>query len=441
MTDFAAAAPPRHAPLQGAYRRYALCVLLAIYSLNFLDRQIVTILAEPIRNDLGLLDWQLGMMTGFAFALLYTVMGIPIARYAERANRPYIIAGATAVWSLFTIACGYAQNFTQLLLARVGVGVGEAGCTPPSHSLISDYVPPEKRASAIAFYHLGTPLGSLLGLVLGGVVAGIWGWRTAFLLAGAPGLLIALVALFTLREPRRLAPPVTVAGPTFGDALKELRGKRTFWLLAFAAAIVAFNGYGSAAFSGSFYLRNHAAELAQLSASMGLNPIAFLGIALGVLGGIAGMLGTWLGGVLADHYGTRDKRSIMTVPALAGLIAIPVYIVGLLVPSAVGAIVILTIPTLLASLWYGPVYGTVQGLVRPQTRATASAVLLFIVNLIGLGLGPLGVGVLSDVLANGFGLGPGDGLRWSLILFSLMGLVASALFWLARRTIREEMAS
>ncbi|MBL9009588.1 MAG: MFS transporter [Alphaproteobacteria bacterium] len=431
-------AGPAPAPLAPAYRRYALGVLLAIYTLNFLDRQIVTILAEPIRNDLGLKDWQLGMMTGFAFALLYTVMGIPIARYAERANRPFIIATATAVWSLFTVFCGMATNFVQLILARVGVGIGEAGCTPPAHSLISDYVPKEKRASAMAFYHLGTPLGSLLGLVMGGLAADLWGWRTAFLIAGVPGIVMAVVAFTTLKEPRRDLPRVTASGPSLADALRELAAKRTFWCLAVAAALIAFNGYGSAAFIGSFFFRNHAGELTELAASIGLQPIGFLGLVLGLSGGIAGMFGTWFGGWIADWLGREDLRAHMVVPAVAGLAAIPIYVAGLLLDSAVAAIVVLTIPTILASLWYGPVYSSVQGLVRPQTRATASAILLFIINLIGLGLGPLGIGMLSDVLAGPYGMGAGEGIRWSLIIFSLLGLFAAALFWIARRTIREE---
>lgn len=444
MSD--AAATPGIQPLTPGYRRYALTILLIIYTLNFLDRQIVTILAEPIRNDLGLSDTQLGALTGFAFALLYTVMGIPIARLAERGNRPMIISAAVAAWSGFTVLCGLATNYWQLLFARVGVGVGEAGCTPPAHSLITDYTPKDKRSSAIAFYHLGTPIGSLLGMVLGGVIADEWGWRTAFLVAGAPGAVIALVALFTLAEPRRKLNADQIAAASagrasLGAALRELSTKKTFWLLAFAASIVAFNGYGSAAFVGSFFLRNHGAELTEIAAGFGMQPLSFLAITAGVSGGLAGVLGTWAGGAMADHLGRRDVRWHMSLPAIAGLLAAPVYVAALLWPSYWGALALFAIPTMLASIWYGPVYGTVQGLVHPRTRATAAAILLFVINLIGLGLGPTLIGVLSDALASSYGLTPGEGLRWSLVTFGVLGSSACLLFWLARFTIRDDLVS
>ncbi|MBL9009589.1 MAG: MFS transporter [Alphaproteobacteria bacterium] len=445
MSETAAAGPAAPAPMSAAYRRYALSVLLVIYTLNFLDRQIMSVLAEPIKNDLGLTDTQLGLMTGLAFAVFYTVLGIPIARFAEHANRPLIIATATAVWSAFTVLCGYAQNFVQLVVARIGVGVGEAGCTPPAHSLIVDYTPKEKRASALAFYSLGTPLGGLLGMVLGGLVADAYGWRVAFLVAGAPGVVMALVAAFTLVEPRTKLKAALeakrAAAPSFGDAMRELRTKRTFWLVAFAGAIKAFIGYGSAAFIVSFFLRNHSAELAEVSASFGLKPLGFVALVLGVVAGVAGAAGTWLGGFLGDRFGGRDLRFNMAMPAIATLVSIPFYVFGLLTESLVVALVVLAIPPILNTLWYGPVYATVQGLVRPETRATAAAILLFIINLIGLGLGPLGIGIISDLLASAFGLGVNDGLRWALIVFYCLGATAFILFWAARRTIREEMVS
>jgi MFS family permease len=427
------------------YRRYALSVLLVIYILNFLDRQIVSILAEPIKMELGLKDWQLGVLTGLSFALFYTVLGIPIARTAETGNRPRIIAAAAAVWSLFTMACGFAQNFAQLVLFRIGVGVGEAGCTPPAHSLITDYTPREKRASALAFYSLGTPIGGLLGLALGGLIADAYGWRMAFVFAGLPGILMAIVAWTTLVEPRKklgvdLA-TLRANRPDFKAAMAEIRSKRTFWLIAFAAAIKAFIGYGAAAFIAPFFFRNHAEELTEIAAGFGLGLIGFLGLALGVVTGLTGAFGTWLGGYLADRYGARDLRAYVSIPAISTLLAIPFFISGLLVESAVLALVLFAVPPILNTLWYGPGYAAVQGLVRPQTRATATAVLLFIINLIGLGLGPLGVGAVSDLISGPLGLGPAEGIRWSLIIFMLFATVASTLFWMARSSIREEMVS
>jgi MFS family permease len=437
--------PPTIAPVSKAYRRYALTILLVIYILNFLDRQIVAILAEPIKNELHLADWQLGVMTGLAFALFYTVLGIPIARYAETGHRPRIIAVSAGLWSLFTIACGHVQTFGQLVLCRVGVGIGEAGCTPPAHSLITDYTPKEKRASALAFYALGTPLGGLLGLALGGLIADAWGWRTAFLFAGAPGLLMALVAWTTLKEPRRqmnadLA-AIQAARPDLKTALAEISSKRTFWLIAFAAAIKAFIGYGAAAFLAPFFFRNHAAELTAIADDFGLGLTGFLGVALGIVLGLTGAVGTWTGGWLADRYGARDLRFYVAIPAVSTLLGIPFYIAGLLADSAVFALIMFAFPPVLNTMWYGPGYAAVQGLVQPQTRATASAVLLFVINLIGLGLGPVAVGVVSDFLAGPMQLGDAAGVRWSLMIFILFGALASALFWKARRSIREEMVS
>ena len=427
------------------YRRYALNVLLVIYILNFLDRQIVAILAEPIKHDLGLADWQLGLMTGLAFALFYTVLGLPIARLADTGNRPRIIAAATVVWSLFTIGCGFAQTFTQLVLCRIGVGIGEAGCTPPAHSLISDYTVREKRASALAYYALGTPIGGLIGMATGGVVADLYGWRTAFLVAGAPGVLMAIVAATSLREPRsQLVADLAArraARISLKDALTEIRSKRTFWLIAFGAAIKAFIGYGAAAFIAPFFFRNHGAELTGIAADFGLGLTSFLGITLGLVLGLTGAIGTYLGGYLADRFGARDLRAYVSIPAVATLLGIPFYIAALLAESAVTALVLFAFPPVLNTLWYGPGYAAVQGLVRPETRATATAVLLFLVNLIGLGLGPLGVGAVSDLISGPFGFGPADGLRWSLMLFILFGAVASALFWAARSSIRDEMIS
>lgn len=432
-------------PLAPSYRRYALTVLLILYTLNFLDRQIVTILTVPIKADLGLADWQIGAITGIAFAVFYTVLGIPIARLAERGNRPLIISVAAAAWSLFTVACGFAQNFVQMALARIGVGIGEAGCTPPAHSLITDYTPKEKRASALAFYHLGTPLGSLIGTIAGGLIADAYGWRAAFFIAGIPGIIFALISFLTLVEPRlklaARAAAAAVQSPSLGMALAELRTKPTFWLLALGASIVAFNGYGAAAFSALFFVQNYGTELTEIAASFGMKPLGFYGLTAGVLSGIAGILGSWAGGAICDRLGKRDMRWHMTVPAIGAFLSVPTYVIALLAPTYWSALLLFMIPTFLGSIWYGPVYGNVQGLVHPRTRATAAAILLFIINIIGLGLGPLSVGVLSDQLAAQPGWTPGDGIRWSLLVFGCVGIFAGVLFWLARGTIRKDLTS
>lgn len=447
MADIASTASP--APgvraISAGYRRYAMTMLLIVYILNFVDRQVINILAEPIKNELGLLDWQIGAMSGLAFAVFYTILGLPIARMAETGDRPRIIAAALAVWSGFTALCGLAQNFWQLILARIGVGIGEAGCTPPAHSLITDYVPREKRASALAFYSMGTPLGGLVGMALGGIVADAWGWRMAFIVCGLPGIVLAIVVALTLVEPRvkQVAADVRAAGArtsvTFREALRALSKKRTFWLIAFAAAVKAFIGYGHAPFTASFFFRNHAEEIARLASMVGLQSAGFLGLALGVVGGLGGALGAWLGGQIADRYGHRDNRAYVSVPAVAALVTIPVYIVAITLPTATSAIGLLTFNAILGTLWYGPVYATAQSIAPAHMRATASAIMLFVINLIGLGLGPLAVGALSDLLAIEYGLGKAEGVRWALILSAAVGVAAAVLFWLARDTIRQEM--
>jgi MFS family permease len=464
MTDAAATAAPAAMPaireVTSGYRRYALFLLLTIYIFNFIDRQVINILAEPIKNDLGLADWQLGLMSGFAFAIFYTVLGLPIARLAERNSRPLIISTALAAWSGFTALCGLAQNFTQLVLARIGVGVGEAGCTP-AHSLITDYVPKEKRASALAFYAMGTPIGGLIGTALGGVIADAYGWRTAFFVCGLPGIVLAVIAVATLIEPRAKAVVAAVkekaqAGATFGETLGVLLAKRTFWFIAFAAAIKAFIGYGHAPFTASFFLRNHSEQIASMAtdtslaltnafAAVGLGweiklqALGFLALALALMSGVGGAFGAFLGGQIADRYGAKDLRAYVSVPGVASLITIPFYIFAVTTDIAILGICTLAINGVLGTLWYGPVYATAQSIVPPHMRATSSAILLFVINLIGLGAGPLFVGLLSDMLAGPMGLGSAEGVRWALILSALVGVLAFVCFWIARRTIRHEM--
>ena len=442
MTD-ATTAPTVRPTLPKAYTRYALWLLLVIYIFNFLDRQVINILAEPIKQDLNLKDWQLGMMSGFAFAIFYTVLGVPIARLAERRSRPLIIAGALAAWSAFTVLCGMAQNFVQLILFRIGVGVGEAGCTPPAHSLISDYTPKEKRASALAFYSMGVPLGSLLGMAMGGIIADAYGWRVAFFIAGAPGLLLAVIVAFTLRETRStLAHDVAAAKaiqPSFAEGMKLLAGKRTFWLLAFAAALKSFISYGHAPFTASYFLRNHGPEVAELASRLGLQSVGFLGLAIGLISGIFGAISSLIGGWIADKTAAGDVRNIVLAPAIAVTISVPVFIAALLVDSVPLALTILIVPYLLNYFWYGPVYSTVQGIVPPNMRATAAAILLLIVNLIGLGLGPLAVGIASDIFAGPMGMGEAEGIRWALISAACVGLLSGVLFLMARKTIREDL--
>ncbi len=415
-----------------------LALLAAAYALSFLDRQIVNILSEAIKKDLGISNLQLGMLTGLAFAIFYTVLGIPIAHVAGRRSRPLIIAGSIALWSAFTILSGWATGFAFMAVARLGVGIGEAGCNPCAHSLIADTVPSERRASALSLYALGLPIGTMLGLAFGGLVADAFGWRTAFLLAGAPGLVLAAVIALTIEEPRAVSSR-SAAGTSLRGALRELRGKRSFWLAALATGLLAFVGYGHGVFFAPFYLRVHGAQIAALAQQFGLGPQGFLGIAGALTSGLGSFIGTWLGGVIADKASVRDKRSHMAIPAVAAALSLPVVVTMYCADNAALALALGMIPMMLNALWYGPVYATAQGVVSPQNRAASAAILLFVMNLIGLGLGPICVGALNDRLGAQFG--EVEGIRWALLLSAGAILASSALFWRARDALVADLTS
>ncbi len=417
---------------------FAVGLLTVVYTLNYLDRQIVNIVAEPIKNELMLSDSQLGLMSGLAFAVFYTVLGIPLAKYADapKTNRPVLISICLAVWSAMTAVCGIATSFTQLLLARIGVGIGEAGCSPAAHSLISDTVPREKRASAMAIYSMGIPFGKLFGLLIGGVVAHALGWRMSFILLGLPGVLLALVTWRMLREPRKEADRANLVAPpkqSIATSLRRLLPIPTFWMVTFGGAFMSFLSYGQTAFLGSFFIRVHHVNVGQA------------GIMLGLALGGAGAVGTWLGGRIADRAAQKDKRAYVLVPLIASLAGAVLFVTAVMSPSLWPALLILAAATALTSVWYGPIFATVQSLVEPEQRAMAAAVHLFFINLIGLGLGPLSFGILSDALNHGVpglipvGFGPAEGLRYALTAGSLTTVVAIVFFLLSSRTIRADL--
>jgi predicted MFS family arabinose efflux permease len=411
--------------------RTTLWILLIVYIFNFIDRQIVNILAEPIARDLDLSDTQIGLMTGLAFALFYTALGLPIARYADRSttNRPRLIAIALATWSAMTALCGMAANFWQLLLARIGVGVGEAGCTPPAHSLISDMVPKEKRSSALAFYALGIPIGTLLGMLIGGFLADWVGWRRAFMVVGLPGVVMALVVVWLLKDPRQSAPAPTTAAPSTAElsmfaAMRALMQSRAFVFLIAAGSAAAFLSYGKTTWTTIFFQRTH-----------GMTP-GQVGLWFGLAGGAAGILGTFLGGWLADRYGASNRRHVLTAPAIGMAAAAPLAFLAYQAPSWPMALALLFVPTLLNSLYYGPTYSSAQGLVPLRARAVAAATVLFFQNLIGLGLGPLFFGMLSDLLRPGYGE---DSVRYVLYGAAFLGLIPAFFFWRCSLRLNEEL--
>jgi MFS transporter, Spinster family, sphingosine-1-phosphate transporter len=414
--------------LSDGYKRYALLILLVVYTFNFVDRQIVTILQEQIRAEFDLKDWQLGMMTGLAFAMFYTVLGIPIARLADRgANRVNIIAIALAFWSAMTALCGTATSFVQLLLYRIGVGVGEAGCTPPAHSIISDMFKKEEVGRAMGVYAIGIPLGGMIGLILGGWIADQWGWRTALFVAGLPGVALAIIVKLTLKEPPRQNRSHGDSPPIFGVFATMLK-KPAFVHLALASGLCAFVGYGIGAWLPPYFQR-----------SFGFGTFE-AGLTFGLMGGITGIIGTYLGGWLGDRYGAKNPKAFLLIPAVALIASLPLHVLALMSGNWMIAIALLIIPSLLNNLWIAPAFAVTQGLAPAPMRAVAAAILLFVMNLIGLGLGPMALGFVSDMARS---MANGDraiGLRWSLILAGLIYIWACLHLWLAARSVEKDAA-
>lgn len=370
-----------------SYRAYVLGALLVIFTFNFIDRVLISIVQEPIRHEFGVSNFMLGLLGGPAFAVFYTLMGVPIARLADRANRINIIALGAAVWSAMTALCGFTANFWQLALARIGVGVGEAACTPPSHSAISDYFPPKQRATALAIYALGVPIGTSLAAFGGGWLTQNFDWRMAFWMLGAPGLLAALVLKLTVREPPRVGDADTAPG--FGETLKALAGKTSFWHVAIAGALMAFFGFGTTLFLVSHLVRNYALDIASAS------------YAFGVMSGLSIGLGTFLGGFLCDRLSHRNPRVFAWLPAAGMIAAAPLYLLSFIQPGFAWAFAFLLVAPVFHYLYLGPMFAVTQSVAAPHERATAAALLLLIINLIGYGLGPPFIGAANDFFAAG----------------------------------------
>lgn len=434
-------------PPSAKYSAWVLAMLFIVYAFNFLDRQIISILAIPIQEELGLSDRQLGLLGGIAFALLYSTLGVPIAWLADRTKRTWIITISLSVWSGFTALCGLATNFTQLFLARVGVGVGEAGGVAPSYSLIADYFPPQSRARALAIYSLGIPIGSAFGVIAGAQIAGgamgdNLDWRAAFIIVGVLGLLIAPLFKLTVREPKRggldapqrpaveaeLAENVAAAGepvkapekPGIFKVLAILSKKPSFWFLTLGASCSSMMGYGVFFWVPSFFARSFQLDI--ITTGWLFGAILFVGGSLGII----------LGGVLGDLMGKGSKRMYAIVPAVAFFVTYPFYVAGVLAPSALIAVLLFMIPTGLGLAWLGPTLSAFQHLVPPNMRSMASAIFLLINNLLGIGVGVYALGELSTLLTPSFGE---EALRYSIMIGATLYLVAGGLFLIAARTI------
>jgi predicted MFS family arabinose efflux permease len=409
-------------------RYYALVILTVVYTFNFIDRQLLAILQESIKADLLLSDTQLGLLTGFAFALFYVTAGIPIARYADKSNRRNIVALAIGTWSFMTALSGLVQSYSHLLMARVGVGVGEAGGSPPAHSIISDIFPPERRAGAMSFYSMGVNIGILFGFLLGGWLNEFFSWRVAFVVVGAPGILIAIVLRFTLQEPIRGLADQRVATDTiepFGVVLRLLWQRVSFRHMAFASAMNAFAVYSTNAWTASYIMR-----------SFGLSS-GEVGTWLALILGAGGAIGLLAGGLLAERLALKDVRWYMWVPGLAAISAVPLIIATFLASSAYLALTFFVIPGFLATVYLGNTLAMVHGLVGLRMRALASAILFFVLNLIGLGLGPWLVGVLSDYLQPSLGV---ESLRYALLYLVPVASVWSSIhFYLASKHLQADL--
>ena len=405
-----------------AGRNLVLGFLLLAYIFNFLDRTILNILAGSIIADLELTDAEFGAITGLAFAILYSVLGVPLALLADRTRRSWVIAGSLAVWSGFTALCGLAANFVQLFLFRLGVGVGEAGGVAPSYALIADYFEPARRARALAIFSLGIPLGLAGGTLIGAYLAAWINWRAAFLAMGIAGVLLAPIMLLVVRDLPRPASAPTAREPLL-RAFPIVAKKPTFWLMAAAASCSSLAGYGLAAWTPSILERSFGLgliERGQFLASIFL---------------IGGTAGVFAGGWLADRLGQRDRRWFARLPAIAWLITAPTFAIGLMTSDPWVAWPLLLIPNALNILWLGPVTTAVQHLVPRAMRSTASASFLLINNLVGLGIGPMLIGIISDTFKEKYGT---EALRYAAVSVVGFYVVASLLMFVALRRIRED---
>lgn len=407
-------------------RSLMMAMLVIAYTLNFIDRQIVGILAEPIKQDLGLTDAELGWMGGTAFALFYTALAIPLAMLADRKNRSWIIAIGLALWSGATALCGAAQNFWQLFIARMSVGVGEAAGVAPAYSLISDLYPARQRARALAIFSLGIPLGGALGVLFGGLLAAQVDWRFAFFTVGVAGVIFAPLFKLIVKDPGHGRADEAARGtpPSLRVVLATVARKPSFWLLSFGAGTASLVSYGLAFWIPSFVARSYGLDLTDRS--LVVATILFVG----------GAIGIWGGGLAGDRLGNAHPRGYAMVPAVAFAITLPAYLLAFSTDLLWLTVLLFIIPTAFGLTWLGPVVTAVTRLVPPEMRATASALFLFINNLIGLGAGSTVIGSISDALAGRYG---DEALRYSAMATCTLYALAALLMLLAARRLSRDM--
>ncbi len=413
---------------QSPTRFYTLGILTLVYSFNFIDRQLLAILQEPIKNDLLLSDTELGLLTGFAFALFYVVAGLPIARLADHSNRRTIISWSLAIWSFMTAISGITQNYLQLFLARVGVGVGEAGCSPPAHSMISDIFSPQQRASGLSIYSLGINIGILFGFLLGGWLNQYFSWRVAFTVVGVPGIILAVIVRFTVSEPVRGFSEnrqVSENKVPFKQVLRWLWSKKSFRYLSLAGGLSAFAGYGMSNWLASFIIRSYGMSTGETG--------SWLAFSIGIMGGA----GTFCSGYLADKLARRDQRWYLWLPAMASLILIPFFVFAMLASNVYVHLLVNMIPVLMSNVFLSVCIAITHSLVGFRMRAFSSAIFFLVINVFGLGLGPVFIGLLSDAFIPLFAA---DSLRYSMVLLISASAGMAAFFYLkAARFLRNDL--
>lgn len=403
-----------------AYRRVVLALLVVCYVFNFIDRQLMTILLEPIKTEFGASDTAMGFLTGFAFALFYATLGVPVARLADRWSRRNVLAIAMVLWSGLTALCGAAGSFWQMALLRVGVGVGEAGGTPPSQSLIADYFPPEQRATAMGIHATGPQIGVLLGMFGGAIIAESLGWRMAFVIFGLPGVLVGLLIAVVIREPRAEPQP---AGESMWGAIGRIWRTPAFAMLSIATAFTALSGYGLGTWAPSFLIRIHGLSLTEA------------GLILGLVGTFGALLGAIIGGIACDRLARRDRRWQLRLPAIGAAVSLVFMSLFVMWPESgvwtLGefrvphAAAFLFLGSVFSSFWLGPTYAAVQNLAPVHLRTQAAAMLMLLFNLIGMGIGPIAVGVFSDLWQPALGV---EALRYAM-LAGLSGTVLGTIFY------------
>ena len=413
-------------------RRYALFLLFVVSMFNYIDRTIVSVLQVPIKRDLGLSDAQLGALTGLAFALFYSTLSLPIARWADRTVRKRLIAASLAIWSGMTALTGLATSFVSLVGYRIGVAIGEAGSIPASQSIIADLYPPRSRATVLAVWGLSLPAGMAFGYLCAGALAEALGWRLTFAVIGVAGLLLAPLALLTMREPLRgrFDPPAAATAPPWpmGEVVRALWRLRTYRLLLLAGALHGYAQYSVMSWSAPFYARVFDMPLTEVAAW------------LAAMSGIGGAVGMYFGGWLSDYCGARDPRGRLRVIAITLAAWVPCALVQFLTESLATSLTFGLVGATLMVSYYGPIIAVPQLLVPPSMRALTGAVMLLVFNLIGLGLGPFVTGAISDVLAHRYGLVT-ESLRYAVSGAIVFTLVASVLFWKASAWLPDELLS